>query len=224
MLVSAVSQPSWDAAASQSILTDLFPTPLDWCFNDCMQKALRWGRKSGPEPVVVTFDSREESLKNWRPRAEGYERLYPHKVAGFAFSSMEKVLPLQAADMVAYEGFIFQCDRERRGGAEPTPRRNFGLLLEHLPLKGGFYTETQLLEYVAKVEAGAEWFDQNLCKLSSNSSARKAASARIAKIPEVLARHIARVYLPDASASVAASSAPLTTDLHWRSNALLPRH
>ena len=154
MLVSAVSQASWDAAASKSILTELFPTPLDWCFNDCMQRALRWGRKSGPESVVVTFDCREESLRTWRPRAEGYERLYPRKVAGFAFSSMEKVLPLQAADMVAYEGFVFQCERERLR-AEPTPRPNFALLLEKLQFKGGFYTEAQLLAYVATVEAGA---------------------------------------------------------------------
>lgn len=45
--------------------------------------------------------------------------------------------------------------------------------------------------------AGAEWFDQNLCKLSSKSSARKAASAKIAKIPITLGAHIARVYRPE---------------------------
>lgn len=44
--------------------------------------------------------------------------------------------------------------------------------------------------------AGAEWFDQNLCVKSSNSPARKAASAQIAKIPLTLSRHIARVYRP----------------------------
>jgi hypothetical protein len=44
--------------------------------------------------------------------------------------------------------------------------------------------------------AGAVWFDQNLCQLSSKSSARKAASAKIAKIPFALSSHIARVYKP----------------------------
>jgi len=44
--------------------------------------------------------------------------------------------------------------------------------------------------------AGAEWFDQNLCSLPSKSSRRKAASARIAKIPLALSRHIARTYQP----------------------------
>lgn len=44
--------------------------------------------------------------------------------------------------------------------------------------------------------AGAAWFDQNLCALSSKSSARKAASAMIAKIPLPLSRHIAATFAP----------------------------
>lgn len=51
--------------------------------------------------------------------------------------------------------------------------------------------------------AGAEWFDQNLCQLSSKSSARKAASAMIAKIPEPLARHIAVTFKPDRARAAA---------------------
>jgi hypothetical protein len=49
--------------------------------------------------------------------------------------------------------------------------------------------------------AGAEWFDQNLCKLSSKSSARKAASAKIAKIPFALSSWIGRCYLPERRAA-----------------------
>lgn len=44
--------------------------------------------------------------------------------------------------------------------------------------------------------AGAEWFDQNLCSLPSKSPRRKAASAKIAKIPFALSSHIARTYKP----------------------------
>jgi len=44
--------------------------------------------------------------------------------------------------------------------------------------------------------AGAEWFDVNLCALPSKSPARKAASARIAKIPFALSDWIARTYKP----------------------------
>lgn len=53
-----------------------------------------------------------------------------------------------------------------------------------------------------KAPQGTQWFNdgprtpESLASLGSKSSARKAASARIAKIPHALARHIARVYKP----------------------------
>ncbi len=42
--------------------------------------------------------------------------------------------------------------------------------------------------------SGAEWFDQNISSLPSNSIRRKQASAMIAKIPLPLSLHIARVF------------------------------
>jgi hypothetical protein len=44
--------------------------------------------------------------------------------------------------------------------------------------------------------SGATWFDNGICKLGSKSSARKAASAQIAKIPFPLAQWIAHTYRP----------------------------
>ncbi len=44
--------------------------------------------------------------------------------------------------------------------------------------------------------AGAAWFDQNLCALSSKSVSRKAASAMIAKIPLPLSQYIALTFHP----------------------------
>lgn len=46
------------------------------------------------------------------------------------------------------------------------------------------------------VGSGAAWFDQNIAPLPSGSKRRKAASAKIAKIPFALSSHIARVYRP----------------------------
>jgi hypothetical protein len=51
--------------------------------------------------------------------------------------------------------------------------------------------------------AGAAWFDQNLCVSSSKSPARKAASAKIAKIPFALSSWIARTYKPKQKADAA---------------------
>ncbi len=44
--------------------------------------------------------------------------------------------------------------------------------------------------------SGADWFDNGLCRESSKSDSRKAASAMIAKIPYPLAQHIARIFKP----------------------------
>ena len=49
--------------------------------------------------------------------------------------------------------------------------------------------------------AGAEWFAQNLCSLPSKSPRRKAASAKIAKIPFALSSWIARTYKPQERAA-----------------------
>jgi len=51
--------------------------------------------------------------------------------------------------------------------------------------------------------AGAEWFDANHCVTSSKSPARKAASAKIAKIPFALSQWIARTYKPEAAQNAA---------------------
>lgn len=48
---------------------------------------------------------------------------------------------------------------------------------------------------------GDRWFQDGAAASGSKSSARKAASARIAKIPYALARHIAHVYRPVASST-----------------------
>lgn len=56
------------------------------------------------------------------------------------------------------------------------------------------HVEGQFAEGRKGAGAGAEWFDQNLCSLPSKSPARKAASAKIAKIPFALSSWIARTY------------------------------
>lgn len=55
----------------------------------------------------------------------------------------------------------------------------------------------QAMEGTKGAGSGAASFDANLCVHSSHSPARKAASAMIAKIPEPLARWIARTFKPD---------------------------
>lgn len=62
------------------------------------------------------------------------------------------------------------------------------------PGNGARFTSVEPAE--GRKGAGAEWFDANHCVTSSKSPARKAASAKIAKIPFALSSWIARTYLP----------------------------
>ena len=149
MLASAVSSSDWKDAIKESRLGEIFETPLDFLFNTCMRRALESRRRDAPEQVVVTFDARDPNLKFWDDLAKGYERRWSHKVAGYAFSSMEKVLPLQAADMVAYEVFLHEIDRSKHGG-EPNPRPNMSNLLAHLAMYGGHFPKENLIEYAQK--------------------------------------------------------------------------
>lgn len=64
------------------------------------------------------------------------------------------------------------------------------------PGNGARFTSIEPSEGRKGAGAGAEWFDQNLCSLPSKSPRRKAASAKIAKIPFALSSWIARTYKP----------------------------
>jgi hypothetical protein len=69
------------------------------------------------------------------------------------------------------------------------------------PGKGARFTSRDCgLEGAGLKQGGNWWHDPESASRtsSSGSSARKAASAKIAKIPETLSRYIARVFMPDA--------------------------
>ncbi len=153
MLGSAVSRKVWEEACAATDLRKLFNKPIDFRYNACMRKALETTKTtiSTPQPVSVFFDSRQQNLPFWNRLGSGYERFWADKVAGYSFSSMEKVLPLQAADMVAYEIFVLQCERERSGDPKLLARPNMTALLKALPFKAGFFTVESLVEFAAYV-------------------------------------------------------------------------
>lgn len=150
MLISAVSRASWDDATARSDLLRIHATPLDLLFNNCMQKAMRWRPSAERDSVVATFDSRDQNLPVWKRLGSGYEQRYPENLAGFAFSNMERVLPLQAADMIAYEGFRHMCERVKLD-CEPTPRSNFSELMDRIPNRAGFFSADSLVRYANAV-------------------------------------------------------------------------
>lgn len=83
--------------------------------------------------------------------ADNYEANWPGRLAGFSFGRMEKVLPLQAADMIAYETFVHYCEQVN-GNPTPKLRDNMAKLASEMPVYAGYYTYDALVEY-------ANWLD-----------------------------------------------------------------
>lgn len=76
----------------------------------------------------------------------------------------------------------------------------------HLNKRDGYGHTRHLTNQAEHRKNGGDWFGSGTdcslqCKQSSNSNARKAASAMIAKIPLVLSQHIARAWYPQESAA-----------------------
>ena len=156
MLASAVGRKDWEDACAVTCLGDIFSDPLDFLFNTAMRRALESRRASAEnsKEITVIFDSRGQNLAFWQNLAANYQRKWPNRMAGFSFGLMEKIFPLQAADMIAYESFVHQCARVN-GQPEPPFRPNMQKLSEALSLSAGYYTLESLIEYGRAIEAEA---------------------------------------------------------------------
>ena len=100
-------------------------------------------------------------------------------------------------------GKSFQTESVERHVAEGRKHSGDWFRDPTCPTRQGGQVKRRVAEGRKGAGAGAEWFDGNLCVHSSKSPARKAASAKIAKIPFALSSHIARVYHPNNSAVAA---------------------
>jgi len=126
------------------------------------------------------------------------------KVPGFRFDGSGK--SFQTAAVAAHEGAKMPGHSMNKGAPKwNTHHADSMERVEDLKHGGDWFSDpTCPTRYGDKAVAdgrkgkgaGAEWFDGNLCVKSSKSPARKAASAKIAKIPFVLSAWIGKTYFP----------------------------
>jgi hypothetical protein len=108
-----------------------------------------------------------------------------------------------------------QFDGQRVNGERADPRDAHikvpGLNWSDRSRKGQAFNSHAVRQMKEGTKMGGTWWNDSTNNLirraSSKSSARKAASAQIAKIPEPLARHIARVFRPSISCAVSSHTA-----------------
>ncbi len=132
----------------------------------CMAKVLKWRMKYGyKEAVEFVFDQMskgkgeinavfEEALK------EGDEKALVHGIsrdAGWSFQSKAKVLPLQGADILAWEALHYM-QKYFLPDVKEEPRKSYGALIEKA-MDRGYHDRETLRKWVAHVKekTGGLW-------------------------------------------------------------------
>jgi hypothetical protein len=155
-------------------------------------------------------DGTAHGTGSWFAVADSKNRGSSVKVPGFRFDGSGR--SFQTASVEAHDGVKVASGSVRRpdpGKGARFTSRDCGVEAEGLKHGGDWFSDPSSpsrqggqVKAVAEgrkgagAGAGAEWFGGNLCVKSSNSPARKAASAKIAKIPLALSTWIGEVYLP----------------------------
>jgi Protein of unknown function (DUF3800) len=140
-VVSAGFTGNWDMAIEHHPdWKTRFPSCYHFVFEMCVEQMDRWtDRVWNGEPIAIVFSRQNEYASRaeeiWRThQANGFWK----KLATFNYGDPKTVLPLQAADMIAYE--TFQCkriDTDEVWHQWPLSKK----LIEHgVPQLGGYHT------------------------------------------------------------------------------------
>lgn len=120
-------------------------SPNYFAFEKAIQIALGLAQSAAAvsglaEKVSFFFDMREqEAVKNWDiAKQYSEEARWAPWYQGIAFVSMKDTLPLQAADMLAYETYQLEVDRSEQGSSAAL-RAHMQALLRAVPAHGTYH-------------------------------------------------------------------------------------
>lgn len=106
---SALLQADWDDV-SENLASDAFrqrfPSAYHLCFEHCVQQAFSWSEQFAKgAPVAFVFAEQNEYQEQAQQILRAYQASSQRgsKIASINFASPKKVIPLQAADLMAYE-------------------------------------------------------------------------------------------------------------------------
>lgn len=153
-------------------------------FKACFRLQQEASEASGRHVPMVVENVR--GAEKWVGRSRGNLGSY------YLWGDVPALMPVAAARKVS--GFRF----DGSGRSFQT-----AAVAEHIKNGGGswFKIGSPGQKVTGQNPDGRLWKRDPVASCSSNSPKRKAASAKIAKIPEALSRHIARVYLPREAAA-----------------------
>lgn len=119
MVGSAVVRADWDQALTPKEKSFFGDDPLYFCFEHCMQQLSKWSKeyRNGESVSIVFAQQRQyeeiaEKLFRFYSRSQRFSNLGP----SFSLGDPRHIVPLQAADIVAYESYQYM--RTRRDAQE----------------------------------------------------------------------------------------------------------
>jgi hypothetical protein len=146
----AVHTDAWAKIASPEMISR-FVNPIFLAFEHCMQQALHWAERATQqqtgvvEKVAFFFDSRESEAARGQEIASNFDGRWNRSAwyEALSFVRMRNTLPLQAADMLAYETYQLQIARLATD-RDPKLRHHLEWMLRDIPIYGQYYDEESL--------------------------------------------------------------------------------
>jgi hypothetical protein len=156
---SVVYTADWASVAPGTWLDEKLVSPSLLAFEHTIQQVLHWVEQAAIQADVVEkvdmfFDRREQEAVQGLVQAGAYGENEPWAswIKGVHFVKMKDTIPLQAADMLAYETYRLANDRNKDVG-EPSLRAHMGALLKGVPVYGQYYDAEALKILGAQVVA-----------------------------------------------------------------------
>jgi hypothetical protein len=155
---SVVRTDDWaEVVAPHPWLVERLVSPIHLAWEHTVQQALHWAQRRAeagmpPEKVAMIFDLKQSEAARCIDVEGMYRKDQPwfDWFNGAAFFAMQDHLPLQAADMLAWETYTLEKERHSQGG-EPDLRPHFKAMIRDVPLHGQFYDSEALRTLVSQI-------------------------------------------------------------------------
>ena len=104
-IFSAVIKDHWDSEVKSPAFLDKFPEPFFLCFEDIMLQLWEWSFKNAKQEYVVPIFANQQEYNSKMDRIDRDRCQFPwysNIISPISFNTPENLIPLQAADFVAY--------------------------------------------------------------------------------------------------------------------------
>ena len=125
----SVSKSAWDGAEKTEVFADRYPSHYSFCFDLCLTAINRIAEEEGRR-VIVIYAVNEQYLPRAQQVAQVYEasQRYLKWIAGCIPNTPAAVVPLQVADMLAYEVYHHHQNASTRPPSDLLARLQYPFL------------------------------------------------------------------------------------------------